>query len=157
MMKKGYRADALHGDVPAAARPRDEAVQVEAFAGPHRNGCGGAWYRCPGRDPRLSFQPAQRQRLLHPPLGRTAAGKKGVSIIHQPARKAFIGRMEIVLGIDFMPISIPDAKAIAAARLDRWAQVIEREEKPRTPPWTCGLPCKNGLKAYRKTPCSTDS
>jgi hypothetical protein len=38
------------------------------------------------------------------------------------------------LGIDFMPISIPDAKAIAAARLDRWAQVVmEREENQGLP------------------------
>jgi len=68
--------------------------------------------------------------------GRTArAGKKGVSIAFISRReKAFIGRMENALGIDFTPISIPDAKAIAAARLDRWAQVVmDREENQGLP------------------------
>ena len=51
--------------------------------------------------------------------GRTArAGKKGVSIAFISRReKAIIGRMENALGIDFTPISIPDAKAINTTRI----------------------------------------
>jgi ATP-dependent RNA helicase DeaD len=68
--------------------------------------------------------------------GRTArAGKKGTSIAFISQReKAVVNRMASALDIEFMPISIPDSKAIASARLDRWAEVVmEREENQGLP------------------------
>ena len=137
LMKKGYRADALHGDL---SQPQRDRV-MKRFKLKHLQVLIATDVAARGIDVQdvthvFHFNLPNDNAYYTHRSGRTArAGKKGVSIAFISRReKAIIGRMENALGIDFMPISIPDAKAIAAARLDRWAQVVmEREENQGLP------------------------
>ena len=137
LMKKGYRADALHGDLSQPQRDRVmrrfklKELQVLIATDVAARGID-------VQDVTHVFHfslPNDNAYYTHR-SGRTArAGKKGVSIAFISRReKAVVNRMSTALGIEFMPISIPDSKAIAAARLDRWAQVVmEREENEGLP------------------------
>ncbi|MGB1944582.1 MAG: DEAD/DEAH box helicase, partial [Flavobacteriales bacterium] len=137
LMKKGYRADALHGDL---SQPQRDRV-MKRFKLKHLQVLIATDVAARGIDVQdvthvFHFNLPNDNAYYTHRSGRTArAGKKGVSIAFISRReKAIIGRMENALGIDFTPISIPDAKAIAAARLDRWAQVVmEREENQGLP------------------------
>jgi ATP-dependent RNA helicase DeaD len=137
LMKKGYRADALHGDL---SQPQRDRV-MKRFKLKHLQVLIATDVAARGIDVQdvthvFHFNLPNDNAYYTHRSGRTArAGKKGVSIAFISRReKAVIGRMENALGIDFTPISIPDAKAIAAARLDRWAQVVlEREENEGLP------------------------
>ena len=137
LMKKGYRADALHGDL---SQPQRDRV-MKRFKLKHLQVLIATDVAARGIDVQdvthvFHFNLPNDNAYYTHRSGRTArAGKKGVSIAFISRReKAIIGRMENALGIDFTPISIPDAKAIAAARLDRWAQVVmDREENQGLP------------------------
>lgn len=137
LMKKGYRADALHGDLSQPQRDRVmkrfkmKDLQVLIATDVAARGID-------VQDVTHVFHfslPNDNAYYTHR-SGRTArAGKTGMSIAFVSRReKAVVNRMATALDIDFMPISIPDSKAIAAARLNRWAEkVLEREENQGLP------------------------
>ena len=137
LMKKGYRADALHGDLSQPQRDRVmkrfklKDLQVLIATDVAARGID-------VQDVTHVFHfslPNDNAYYTHR-SGRTArAGKKGTSIAFISQReKAVVNRMASALDIEFMPISIPDSKAIASARLDRWAEVVmEREENQGLP------------------------
>ncbi len=137
LMKKGYRADALHGDL---SQPQRDRV-MKRFKLKHLQVLIATDVAARGIDVQdvthvFHFNLPNDNAYYTHRSGRTArAGKKGVSIAFISRReKAVIGRMENALGIEFTPISIPDAKAISAARLDSWAQVVmDREENQGLP------------------------
>ena len=137
LMKKGYRADALHGDL---SQPQRDRV-MKRFKLKHLQVLIATDVAARGIDVQdvthvFHFNLPNDNAYYTHRSGRTArAGKKGVSIAFISRReKAIVNRMAGALGIDFTPISIPDSKAIASARLDRWAQVvIEREENQGLP------------------------
>ncbi len=137
LMKKGYRADALHGDL---SQPQRDRV-MKRFKLKHLQVLIATDVAARGIDVQdvthvFHFNLPNDNAYYTHRSGRTArAGKKGVSIAFISRReKAIISRMAGALSIDFTPISIPDSKAIASARLDHWAQVvIEREENEGLP------------------------
>ena len=137
LMKQGYRADALHGDLSQPQRDRVMkrfklkdlqvliATDVAARGIDVQDVTHVFHFNLPNDDAYYTHR-----------SGRTArAGKQGMSIAFVSRReKAVVNRMAAALGIEFMPISIPDSKAIAAARLDRWAEgVLAREENRGLP------------------------
>ena len=137
LMKKGYRADALHGDL---SQPQRDRV-MKRFKLKHLQVLIATDVAARGIDVQdvthvFHFNLPNDNAYYTHRSGRTArAGKKGISIAFINRReKAVLNRMASALDIDFAPISIPDSKAIASARLDRWAQVVmEREENQGLP------------------------
>ena len=137
LMKKGYRADALHGDLSQPQRDRVmrrfkmRELQVliatdVAARGIDVNDLTHVFHHSLPND----------QAYYTHRSGRTArAGKTGISMAFINTReKAVVNRLSKGLGIEFTEAQIPDAKSISAARLERWAaEVLKREENQGLP------------------------
>ncbi len=137
LMKKGYRADALHGDLSQPQRDRVmrrfklRELQVliatdVAARGIDVNDLTHVFHHS---------LPTDQAYYTHR-SGRTArAGKTGISMAFINTReKAVVNRLSKGLGIEFTEAQIPDAKSISAARLERWAEaVLKREENQGLP------------------------
>ena len=137
LMKKGYRADALHGDLSQPQRDRVmrrfKARELQMLIATDVAARG-----IDVDDVTHVFHhslPNDQEYYTHR-SGRTArAGKQGISLAFISQReRAVVNRFAKSLGIEFEHVLIPDAKAIASARLERWADgVLAREENQGLP------------------------
>ena len=127
LMKRGYRADALHGDLSQPQRDRvmqrfkqrDLQVLIAtdvAARGIDVNNLTHVFHHSLPNDPSYYTHRA----------GRTArAGKKGISIAFiNRKEKAAINRIVRELDIHFAEVEIPSAAAIASARILNWAHAV---------------------------------
>ncbi len=131
LMKLGYRADALHGDLSQPQRDRvmqrfkRRELQVliatdVAARGIDVNDVTHVFhYSLPNDDAYYTHR-----------SGRTArAGKKGISIAFiNRKEKATVNRMSRALDIEFEEVRIPSATDIAAARVRTWAEEVKAAE-----------------------------
>jgi len=137
LMKKGYRADALHGDLSQPQRDRVmrrfKARELQVLIATDVAARG-----IDVNDVTHVFHhslPNDQEYYTHR-SGRTArAGKKGISLAFISQReRAVVNRFSKSLGIEFEHVMIPDAKDIASARLENWADgVLAREENQGLP------------------------
>ena len=131
LMKLGYRADALHGDLSQPQRDRvmqrfkRRELQVliatdVAARGIDVNDVTHVFhYALPNDDAYYTHR-----------SGRTArAGKKGISIAFVNRKeKAAVNRLSRALDIDFAEVRVPNAADIAAARVRIWAEEVKAAE-----------------------------
>jgi ATP-dependent RNA helicase DeaD len=137
LLKLGYQADALHGDLSQPQRDRvmkrfkNHELKVliatdVAARGIDVNDLTHVFHMALPDDPSYYTHRS----------GRTArAGKKGISLALVNSReKGRLFGMEKKLGIQFEKAKIPEAKQIAASRLELWAQqIINQPIKNRLP------------------------
>jgi len=133
LLKKNYKADALHGDLSQQQRDRvmgrfkNHELQVliatdVAARGIDVNDLTHVFHMALPDDPAYYTHRS----------GRTArAGKKGISLVFANAReKGRLMRVEKSLGIKFSPTDIPSSEEIMEAKLDKWCeQVLETKPK----------------------------
>ena len=133
LLKKNYKADALHGDLSQQQRDRvmgrfkNHELQVliatdVAARGIDVNDLSHVFHMALPDDPAYYTHRS----------GRTArAGKKGISLVFTNAReKGRLMRVEKSLGIKFSPTDIPSSEEIMEAKLDKWCnQVLETKPK----------------------------
>jgi len=138
LMKQGYRADAIHGDLSQAQRDRvmrrfkEHDLQVLVATDVAARGID-------VDDLTHIFHytlPDQNEYYTHR-SGRTArAGKKGISISFINGREGYrIFALERQLDISFKKITIPNSDAIARVRLEKWChKIIKTKTKGRIHP-----------------------
>lgn len=138
LMKDGYPADSLHGDLSQVQRDRvmrrfkehELPILVAtdvAARGIDVNDLSHVFHLALPDDPSYYTHRA----------GRTArAGKKGISMVFLGGKDGFkLGRMEKDLGIRFEKVEIPEVKDIANLRLRNWAiQIAEQKSKSPVDP-----------------------
>lgn len=133
MMKRGYRADALHGDLSQPQRDRvmqrfkrrDLQVLIAtdvAARGIDVNDVTHVFHYSLPHD----------QAYYTHRAGRTArAGKQGISLAFiNHKEKAAINRISRDLGIAFEQVTIPTVDQIAAARIEQWATRLIQADAP---------------------------
>lgn len=133
LLQKGYRADALHGDLSQAQRDRvmkrfkKHELQVliatdVAARGIDVNDLTHVFHHS---------LPDDNSYYTHR-SGRTArAGKKGTSISFVSSRESYrISRLASQLGIEFEKVLVPDTESIAQIRTTNWAmELIDMESE----------------------------
>lgn len=133
LMKAGYPADALHGDLSQVQRDRvmrrfkehELPILVAtdvAARGIDVNDLSHVFHLALPDDPSYYTHRA----------GRTArAGKKGISMVFLGGRDGFkMGRLEKDLGIRFEKVEIPEVADIANLRMKNWAlQILDQKSK----------------------------
>jgi len=137
LMKRGYRADALHGDLSQHQRDRvmkrfkmrDLQVLIAtdvAARGIDVNDLTHVFHYS---------LPSDQAYYTHR-SGRTArAGKKGISLAFiNRKEKAAVNRLSKDLGISFAEVEIPGRDAIAGARIDQWADAVIAADRGRGVP-----------------------
>ncbi len=138
LMKKGYRADAIHGDLSQAQRDR----VMRRFKGHDLQLLVATDVAARGIDVDdlthvFHFTlPDQNEYYTHR-SGRTArAGKKGISISFINGRESYrIFGLERSLGISFKKVPVPSADQISKVRLEKWCQkLIKTKTKGRIHP-----------------------
>ena len=133
LMKRGYRADALHGDLSQPQRDRvmqrfkrrDLQVLIAtdvAARGIDVNDVTHVFHYSLPHD----------QAYYTHRSGRTArAGKQGISLAFiSHKEKAGINRISRDLGISFAQVDIPNVDQIAAARVEQWATRLIQSDAP---------------------------
>ncbi|MGB1075822.1 MAG: DEAD/DEAH box helicase [Flavobacteriales bacterium] len=134
LMKQGYRADALHGDLSQHQRDRVmrrfkmKDLQVLIATDVAARGID-------VHDVTHVFHyslPNDKAYYTHR-AGRTArAGKTGISIAFiNRKEKAAINRLSKELGIEFHAVEVPGPEAIAEARLHQWADDVMQMDRGR--------------------------
>tara|TARA_B100000767_G_scaffold118877_2_gene113461 strand:+ start:2305 stop:3966 length:1662 start_codon:yes stop_codon:yes gene_type:complete len=127
LLKMGFRADALHGEMTQQQRDRvmkrfkDRNLQVLVATDVAARGID-------VNDLTHVFHhslPTEQAYYTHR-SGRTArAGKKGISLAFISNReKGYISRMSREMDISFEPVEVPGSEEIVQARLMKWAQVV---------------------------------
>ena len=127
LLKMGFRADALHGEMTQQQRDRvmkrfkDRNLQVLVATDVAARGID-------VNDLTHVFHhslPTEKAYYTHR-SGRTArAGKKGISLAFISNReKGYISRMSREMDISFEPVEVPGSEEIVQARLMKWAQVV---------------------------------
>lgn len=138
LMKDGYAADALHGDLSQVQRDRVMRRFKEhelpiliatdvAARGIDVNDLSHVFHLALPDDPSYYTHRA----------GRTArAGKKGISMVFLGGRDQYkLRRLENDLGIRFDKVEIPEVADIANLRLRNWAvQILEQKSKSKVAP-----------------------
>jgi len=137
LLSKGYRADAIHGDLSQAQRERvmkrfkkgELAMLIAtdvAARGIDVNDLSHVFHHSlPDDDSYFTHR-----------SGRTArAGKKGTSIIFVNGNEEYkVRRIEKMLDIKVEKIEIPDSQEIARIRIKRWAdKMLDEDTKIRVP------------------------
>lgn len=135
LLKKNYKADALHGDMSQVQRDRvmqrfrSNSLQVliatdVAARGIDVNDLTHVFH----------FALPDDEAYYTHRSGRTArAGKKGTSIAFISSRDRYkINRMEKHLGVDFTQVRVPSLEDVAQIRVGAWCQEIldRKSEKP---------------------------
>ncbi len=137
LLSKGYRADAIHGDLSQAQRERvmkrfkkgELAMLIAtdvAARGIDVNDLSHVFHHS---------LPDDNAYYTHR-SGRTArAGKKGISMVFINGSEEYkIRRIENQLGISIKKIEIPDSQEIARIRIKRWCEkMLDPETKIRVP------------------------
>lgn len=135
LLKKDYKADALHGDLSQPQRDRvmkrfkSHELQVLIATDVAARGID-------VNDLTHVFHyslPDDASYYTHR-SGRTArAGKKGISVVFVSSReRGRIGRLEKQLGISFAKVHVPSVQDIAEVRVRNWtAEVLQQKTKGR--------------------------
>jgi len=131
LMGKGYKADALHGDMSQQQRDR----VMKRFKSHDLHVLIATDVAARGIDVNdlthvFHFTLPDDNAYYTHRSGRTArAGKKGISVAFISAREPYkLRQFEKQLGITFEQIEIPNTDNIAAIRIENWAQGIAAKE-----------------------------
>jgi ATP-dependent RNA helicase DeaD len=127
LLSKGYKADAIHGDLNQNQRDRvmgrfkDHQLELLIATDVAARGID-----VDDLSHVIHFALPDDKAYYTHRAGRTArAGKKGISLVFVSGKEQYkVKNIEKMLGIDFQKIEIPSAEDIATIRMKKWSQKI---------------------------------